>query len=122
MAATHAHRKALGELGESLAADYLIRLGWSILDRNWRCPGGEIDIVALDRTTIVVCEVKTRRSLGYGAPLEAITPQKAARLYRLSAAWRELNQVRPSLIRIDVISVLAPLDAAPQIEHFRGVA
>jgi len=74
MSATYAQRKALGDYGERLAAAELERRGLEVLDRNWRCREGEIDIVARHRGSLVVCEVKTRRGDRYGSALEAITP------------------------------------------------
>jgi putative endonuclease len=122
MRSTHAQRKLLGDLGESLAAEFLTAAGYAVIERNWRCSDGEIDIIALDGSTVVVCEVKTRSSARYGAPLEAITPAKAARLYRLAGAWRRAHQVRPRPMRIDVVTVLRGPDGQPQIEHLKDVA
>ena len=67
-------KDVLGRLGEEAAARHLAGLGWTIIDRNWRCPEGELDIVARDGANLVVCEVKTRSGLVYGAPVEAATP------------------------------------------------
>ena len=66
----------LGRRGEQAAAEYLERAGLRILDRNWRCETGELDIVALERRVLVVCEVKTRSGLRYGSPLEAVSHRK----------------------------------------------
>jgi putative endonuclease len=118
----HAEHIALGQLGESMAAEFLIAAGYLVVDRNWRCPEGEIDIVALDGRTIVVCEVKTRSSARYGAPVEAVTPGKAARLHRLALAWRRAHEVRARPMRVDVISVLRGPRGVPQIEHIKDVA
>src|SRR5262249_60484238 len=73
--------------GEQLAVEYLERAGLRILDRNWRCAEGEIDIVAAERQVLVICEVKTRSSTQYGSPFEAITRGKRARLRRLAVRW-----------------------------------
>ena len=67
--------QALGRYGEALAARYLRERGMTIVERNWRCPEGEIDLVALDGDCLVICEVKTRRGTGTGDPLEAVTWQ-----------------------------------------------
>ena len=67
------HKQALGAHGEALAARHLVQRGMVVLDRNWRCPDGEIDLVLRDGPVLVVCEVKTRRSTAYGTPLEAVT-------------------------------------------------
>jgi putative endonuclease len=121
MRTTPAERKALGELGESLATDLLLASGYTVVDRNWRCPDGEIDIVALDGATIVVCEVKTRRSAAFGSPLEAITHAKSNRLYRLAAAWRRAHDVHALPMRVDVVAVEVTADGVPRLEHFKDV-
>ena len=68
--------KAVGAYGERLAARYLLEAGMQVLDRNWRCDQGEVDIVAMDDRCLVVVEVKTRRSLAFGPPVEAVTPSR----------------------------------------------
>jgi putative endonuclease len=119
---TYARNKALGEYGEQVAADHLAGQGMSILARNWRCRHGEIDIVARDGATLVVCEVKTRTSHQHGGPFEAITGHKAARLRRLLRAWLEEHDVHPPAVRIDVVSVLVPSHGAAVVERIAGVA
>jgi putative endonuclease len=113
---------ALGQHGEQLAAEFLVRAGLEVLGRNWRCKDGEIDIVALDRRTLVICEVKTRSGIGFGTPLEAITRQKARRLRRLAALWTAQSGLFFDEIRIDVVGVLAARTGDFSIEHVRGVA
>lgn len=115
-------RAALGRHGEDVAAAHLTEAGYTVLTRNWRCPVGEIDIVAQDGATLVICEVKTRRSREFGAPLEAVTPAKAARLRRLAAMYRQQIGPWPGPVRIDLVGVLVPRTGAMQIEHVRGVA
>ncbi|MFV0451679.1 MAG: YraN family protein [Propioniciclava sp.] len=115
-------RRDLGARGESLASGYLVGLGWEILDRNWRCPEGEIDIVARDPDQVVViCEVKTRSGRGFGTPLEAITHQKARRLRRLAAAWVRTHDGPVPAVRIDAIGVLFGRDDTAAVEHLRGI-
>ena len=80
-------KDAVGRYGEELAARYLAKSGFAILERNWRCELGEIDIVARDGDALVVCEVKTRRGLNYGSPLESITYRKLATLRKLVGRW-----------------------------------
>jgi putative endonuclease len=113
-----------GRLGEELAARHLTRQGLVVLDRNWRCDIGELDIVAREGDALVICEVKTRRSRRFGSPLEAITPEKAARLRRLAARWVQAHDVRPAHIRIDVVGIilgaLSTPAERPEIEHVRG--
>ena len=111
----------LGREGEQVAVEYLERAGLRVLDRNWRCAEGEIDIVAAERQVMVVCEVKTRSGTGFGTPLEAITRQKLARLRRLAARWLVANGVLFDEIRIDVIGLLRDETGHYEIEHVRGV-
>ncbi len=89
-----AAKDVLGARGEELAAAALAAAGMLVIDRNWRCGQGEIDIVAVDGDETVFVEVKTRASVAYGHPLEAITAQKLARLRRLAAAWCEAHPCR----------------------------
>jgi putative endonuclease len=112
----------LGRRGEQLAADYLAAAGLKVLDRNWRSRLGEIDIVASDGSSLVVCEVKTRSSVGFGTPLEAITVQKARRLRRLAVHWVLDHGTAYDQIRIDVIGILQTVPGEFSIEHVRGVA
>jgi putative endonuclease len=112
----------LGQRGEELAAELLRQSGMRILDRNWRCDAGEIDIVAAEGRALVVCEVKTRSTTRYGTPLEAISARKHARLRRLAIRWVTAHGLTADEIRIDVVGVLVghgPDDIA--IEHMRGV-
>jgi len=111
----------LGQQGEQLAAKFLTDAGLSVLGRNWRCTLGEIDIVALDGRTLVVCEVKTRSGVRFGTPLEAITRQKAYRLRKLAVAWVRAHGLVFDQIRIDVVGVLRAASGEFIIEHVRGV-
>lgn len=101
-------RQSLGREGERRAAEHLEGLGWTILDRNWRCGDGEIDLVAYDpeASAIVVVEVKTRAGTGYGTPLEAITYAKARRLRGLAAAYMRRSGRRAPRLRVDGIGIL----------------
>lgn len=114
--------EALGRYGEDVAAGHLRDDGFALLERNWRCRHGEIDILARDGTALVVCEVKTRRGTGFGAPLEGVTRQKAARLHRLGLAYRAQAPGEYGPFRIDLIGVLVSGRGEPQVEHLRGVA
>ena len=124
-------RQALGRYGEDVAARHLAAAGFTVLARNWRCREGEVDIVARDGDVLVVCEVKTRRDVGFGTPLEAVTPAKAARLRRLAARWLADQRAgarpgspeefeRYAEVRFDVVSVLRPLRGPAVVEHVRG--
>ena len=113
---------ALGQFGERVAADHLEAAGLRVLDRNWRCPVGELDLVAADGDELVVVEVKTRRSVAYGSPAEAVTWRKLARLRQLAASWLAAHEVRPRSVRIDVVAVTVPKAGTPQVDHLVGVA
>jgi putative endonuclease len=121
------HRAQLGRDGERAAASYVAHLGWCVLARNWRPSAGhlrgELDIVAADGRTLVLCEVKTRSGTGAGHPVAAVTPRKLAQLRRLAGAWlaEHPTSVRRE-IRFDVLGLLWPEDAlAPIITHHRDV-
>ena len=114
-------RRALGRFGETYAARHLVRQGLVLLDRNWRCEAGEIDLVLRDGRVLVVCEVKTRSSEAFGSPLEGVTERKAARLRRLAARWLAEHDLRPPHVRIDLVGVLMPAGGSPVVEHVRGV-
>ena len=122
MTTTARQRSALGAYGEALAARYLTEQGMVVLDRNWRCDLGEVDLVLRDGRVLVVCEVKTRSSLAYGTPIEAVTEQKAARLRRLAARWLADHEVHPDEVRIDIVGVLVPPSGPVEVDHVRGVA
>lgn len=113
---------ALGRDGEDVAVAHLEAAGMVVLERNWRCRLGEIDVVALDGDCLVVCEVKTRRSLRAGGPLEAVTPLKLGRLRRLAAAWLAAQERSFADIRIDVVAVVRPRSGPDIVEHLSGVS
>jgi putative endonuclease len=92
-----------------------------LLDRNWRCDLGEIDLVLRDGRVLVVCEVKTRTSTAFGHPLEAVTEAKADRLRDLSVRWVAEHGVRPDGVRIDLVGVLMQPRGRPVLEHVRGI-
>jgi putative endonuclease len=115
-----AAKDALGKRGEQLAASFLEGAGYGIVERNWRCPQGEIDLVARDSTELVFVEVKTRSSVAFGHPLEAITAVKLARLRRLATAWCAAHDAHDP-IRLDAVAVIAPLGGPVEIEHLKRV-
>jgi putative endonuclease len=120
-----ARRSRLGAWGEDFAAEHLRGLGWAVLERNWRCDEGELDIVALEPAPgagrVVAVEVKTRAGTGFGQPLEAITRAKLGRLRHLAGRWcREHPGVGRGL-RLDAIGVLKRPGLAPVLRHVRGV-
>ncbi|HEY0888938.1 MAG TPA: YraN family protein [Nocardioides sp.] len=121
MVATAARRAALGAYGESVAERHLRQQGMVVLDRNWRCAEGEIDLVLRERDTLVVCEVKTRSTAVGGSPHEAITPAKLDRLRRLALRWAEAAGARPEEVRIDLVAVTRPARGAALVDHVRGL-
>ena len=116
-----ARAQAVGRYGEDVAARFLVAHGMVVLDRNWRCDAGEIDIVARDGDTLVICEVKTRSSLAYGSPLEAVTRAKADRQRRLARCWLAAHGLRVPAVRVDVVAVLRGERGAASVDHLRGV-
>lgn len=114
-------KDALGRFGEDLAAARLTESGLRVLARNWRCPTGEIDIVARDGDCLVICEVKTRRTTKYGTPAEAVGPRKLRRLRELALHWLEAQEIYVPEIRFDVVSIVVPPAGRPVVEHVIGV-
>lgn len=114
--------EALGRYGEELAARHLTGQGMALLDRNWRCREGEIDLVLRDGDALVVCEVKTRTTVDHGSPHEAVTPAKLERLHRLGERWAQAHGVRPPETRVDLVAVLRPPRGRSVLEHVRGLA
>ncbi len=121
MTTTAASKQALGAYGEQVALLHLLDQGMVLLDRNWRCSEGEIDLVLRDGPALVVCEVKTRSSLACGSPHEAVGAVKLERLVRLAERWREERGVHPPEVRVDLVAVLRAPRGAAQVEHVRGV-
>jgi putative endonuclease len=104
-------KDAVGRHGEQLAARHLEAAGLQILARNWRCRTGELDIVARDGSVLVFAEVKTRSSLAYGVPAEAVSRTKAARIRQLAMQWIDAQREQDvalswSALRFDVVSVV----------------
>lgn len=116
-------RIQLGAMGEALAVDHLMRRGLRILQRNWRCRYGELDIIARDdaTSTVVFVEVKTRTGDAYGGLAHAVTPRKVLRLRRLAGLWLAGQAERSAGIRIDVIGVRVGRRRIPEITHLQGI-
>lgn len=121
MTTTAQARQALGAYGEDVAARHLTGLGMTVLERNWRCRDGEVDLVLRDGATLVICEVKTRTSLVAGTPHEAITDAKLDRLKRLGERWARARGIRPDGIRIDLVAVVRPRRGPAVVDHVRGL-
>lgn len=118
----HRVAAAVGDYGERLVRERLVQQGWRIVERNWRCDLGEIDIVAMDGDVLVFCEVKTRRSDRFGSAVEAVSEAKARRLRRLALRWLAEHGSYVRSLRIDVIGVTRPRRGPAVVEHLRGVA
>ncbi|MGA7051992.1 MAG: YraN family protein [Mycobacterium sp.] len=116
-------RIQLGAMGEALAVDHLTKMGLRILNRNWRCRYGELDVIAVDEAnrTVVFVEVKTRTGDSYGGLAHAVTPGKVRRLRRLAGLWLAGQDQRWAAIRIDVIGVRIGRRPTPDITHLQGV-
>lgn len=116
-------KDVVGRFGEELAAQRLHASGMVILDRNWRCRDGEIDIVGRDGECVVFVEVKTRSTTLFGDPAEAVTARKAARMRRLAVRWlddhRDLLDGWPPM-RFDVVSVVRLAPDGPLFAHLKG--
>lgn len=110
----------LGRAGEDLAVEHLERRGLTVLCRNWRCREGELDVVATDGRTLIVCEVKTRSGPGYGTPAEAVTDDKQARVRRLAARWLAAYHVAWCPVRFDVIAIEHAPGTHPRLRHVEG--
>lgn len=116
-------RAEIGALGEQLAADHLSQLGLRVLDRNWRCRYGELDIIVADDAAraVVFVEVKTRTSDQFGGVEQAVTATKVRRLRRLAGIWLGQQQDSWASVRIDVITIRIGRRRTPEITHIQGV-
>ena len=115
-----ARRAALGAYGERVAVRALTDSGLHVLDRNWRCRDGELDIVARDGDALVFCEVKTRRGTGFGHPVEAVTAVKQRRLRLLAQRWLAAHDEHAPDVRFDVVGVLVRPARPALVTHLRG--
>lgn len=113
----------LGRAGEERAARHLVRAGYTLLARNWRCAQGEIDIVALQAEELVFVEVKTRRTTDFGHPFEAIDARKKRRMWGLAHAWVVAHPAhsRGRRIRLDVVGIVGAEPSSGSLEHLRDV-
>lgn len=118
-----AAKDELGRAGEERAVSHLLARGFEIIARNWRCAQGELDIVALDGDTLVIVEVKTRRSTGYGHPFEAIDERKRRRLWRLAYAWARGNPgvAHGRRIRLDAVGIIGSDASTAELEHLEDL-
>ncbi|HZD37826.1 MAG TPA: YraN family protein [Actinomycetes bacterium] len=114
-------RGQLGRRGEDLACERLAAAGLRIIERNWRCRSGEIDLIAAGPGLLVFCEVKTRRGNGYGTPAEAVTLAKRVRLRQLAAAYLAAVEHPPCRVRFDVVAIHWRRGWAPVVDHLEAV-
>ncbi|MGD8698664.1 MAG: YraN family protein [Gemmatimonadales bacterium] len=112
-----ASHRDLGIRGERLAASHLERLGYTILERNYRSGRREVDLVVGLGDTVAFVEVKTRAGQGFGHPLEAITALKRREVERVAVRWQQRNGRPGQHYRFDAVGVLIEDNAAPVIEH-----
>lgn len=98
-------RRDTGIRGEKLAGEFLKKRGYRILETNYRCPQGEIDIIARHKDYLVFIEVRTKRSREYGSPEESITPAKKDRVRAVAFHYLQAHSNLPELWRIDVVAV-----------------
>lgn len=113
-------RQALGEVGEKHAARFLSRQGYRIVKRNYRCPTGEIDLIALDGATIVFVEVKTRSSREHADPQDAVTPAKQRYLTRSAKCFLSQTQSQRRPCRFDIIAITLDGSKPLDIEHIEN--
>lgn len=116
-------RAEIGALGERLAVDYLGGLGLRVVDRNWRCRYGELDVIVADDASraVIFVEVKTRTGEQFGGVAQAVTPAKVRRLRRLAGLWLAQQPDRWASVRIDVVTVRMGRRRSPEITHIEGV-
>ncbi len=111
--------KSLGEVGESIAATFLKGLRFTIVERNFRCKCGEIDIIAREGKTIVFVEVKTRRNGACGPPQASVTPFKQRQISKAALTWLAKKNLLDAPARFDVVAILQREHTVPEIEHIR---
>ena len=114
------NRRALGARGESLASDWYVARGYTVLDRNWRTRQGELDLVLEHHQVIVFVEVKTRTTDAFGAGVEAVNREKQMRIRRLAGQWLGAHDQAHRGLRFDVVSILAPRDGPPIIDVYQA--
>ncbi|MEO6712834.1 MAG: YraN family protein [Mycobacteriales bacterium] len=113
-------KDAVGQYGERVAARRLEEDGLRVLDRNWRCDEGELDIVALHGEVLAFIEVKTRTSEDFGVPAEAVTPVKQQRIRGLAQRWLAAHEHPYSQLRFDVCTVVAQKSGSADYQHLQG--
>ena len=113
-------RKAKGAMGEEVAALFLENLGYRIIERNWRCRSGEIDLIAKQEHALVFIEVRSRSSSKYGTPAESVTARKITQVRQTAAVYLHMNGIGDTPIRFDMISVRLTDETAVVTDHLIG--
>ena len=109
-----AARQGLGRTGERLAAAELFRQGYHILEQNFRCSYGEIDLVAEDEQDLIFVEVKTRRGTAFGLPEDAVTRRKQQKIVQVATYYLDLHACSDRSWRIDVVAVQLSKNGKPE--------
>lgn len=114
----------LGRAGEERAAQHLTGIGYTVLDRNWRCSQGEIDIVAGVGDHLAMIEVKTRRTAAFGHPFEAVDRRKRRRLWQLAQVWvaAHPDAARGRTVRLEIIGIIGADPLRGSLEHLVDIA
>lgn len=110
-----------GTKGEQIALSFLLGLGYRLVEKNFRCRSGEIDLIVLDGPALVFVEVKARHGTGFGLPQEAVGPAKQARIRRLAQYFLQVRARDEQEFRFDVVAIAFSSGGIPRIEHLKGV-
>lgn len=112
--------KKLGEEGEEIAVAFLKGRKYAVLERNFRCKCGEVDIVARDGKTLVFVEVKTRRTASYGPPQASVTSFKQRQIAKAALTWLASKKMQDIPARFDVVAIIMREHEVPHIEHIQN--
>lgn len=117
----HSNKKTIGQEGEDIAAEFLVKSGFELIERNYRFSHGEIDIIARDNSNnyLVFIEVKTRKNLEYGEPEYAITKNKIRQLKKIAEAYVYEKNLKEVECRFDVVAIIWNREIKPKITHFK---
>ncbi len=111
-------RKKLGRAGEDRAARHLEKQGYRILERNYRAPSGEIDLIAMHQGELVFVEVKTRTNEAFGAPELAVNPRKQQRMVKAALGYIRYKNLHQVPCRFDIVAITGTPEGELEIEHF----
>lgn len=117
----HSNKKTIGQEGEDIAAEFLVKTGFELIERNYRFSHGEIDIIARDNSNnyLVFIEVKTRKNLEYGEPEYAINKNKIKQVKKIAEAYVYEKDLKEVECRFDVIAIIWNRETKPKITHFK---